>query len=107
VSGIRGQVKKGLKESKGPAGSFRASFEDKILMSDIVFLRAWYPVDIPNYYNPVTSLLYEAKDKWRGMRTVRQIREDQNLGISFNSDSVYKVHKKGNILSLSSKISAF
>jgi ribosome biogenesis protein BMS1 len=38
-------------------GTFRASFEDKLLLSDIVFLRGWVRVDIPRYYNPVTSLL--------------------------------------------------
>lgn len=39
------------------AGSFRASFEDKPLLSDIVFLRAWIGVDLPRLYNPVTNLL--------------------------------------------------
>lgn len=41
-------------------GSFRATFEDKPLMSDIVFLRAWIAVDLPKFYNPVTNLLSPA-----------------------------------------------
>jgi len=55
VSGIRGMIKKPVRE--GGAGTFRASFEDKILMSDIVICRLWVPVEITRYYNPVTSLL--------------------------------------------------
>ena len=51
VSGIRGQVKKGIKE--GDQGSFRATFEDKIIKSDIVFLRTWYSIDLPKFYNPI------------------------------------------------------
>ncbi|KAL8645270.1 MAG: hypothetical protein Q9226_007375, partial [Calogaya cf. arnoldii] len=54
VSGIRGQIKKALSK---PEGHFRATFEDKVLMSDIVFLRAWYAIKPRRFYNPVTNLL--------------------------------------------------
>jgi ribosome biogenesis protein BMS1 len=76
VSGIRGSVKKALRDSnhvagagqgnKGTGGSaaakqapgtFRATFEDKILMSDIVICRMWVPVEPKEFYNPVLSLL--------------------------------------------------
>jgi len=86
VSGIRGQIKKAI---KNPKGAFRATFEDKILMSDIVFLRAWYPVKPPKYYNPVTSLLLEDK-VWKGMRTVGEIRYQRKLAIPNNADSNYR-----------------
>jgi len=52
-SGIRGQIKKAVKE--GSDGSFRATFEDKIVMSDIVFLRTWYKVPLEKFYNPIIS----------------------------------------------------
>ena len=58
VSGIRGQIKKALRE--GHPGSFRAAFEDKILLSDIVFCRTWMPVQVKEYYNPVTNHLATA-----------------------------------------------
>jgi len=50
VSGIRGQVKKAVKPGQGGEGCFRAGFEDKILASDIVFLRAWVKVRVQDTY---------------------------------------------------------
>ncbi|NXC50756.1 BMS1 protein, partial [Penelope pileata] len=89
VSGIRGQIKRAL---RAPAGAFRATFEDKLLMSDIVFVRTWYPVSIPKFYNPVTSLLKPAgeKDSWRGMRTTGQLRHERGIKLKQNKDSLYK-----------------
>ncbi|TPX62266.1 hypothetical protein PhCBS80983_g00497 [Powellomyces hirtus] len=87
VSGIRGQVKKHVGK---PEGSFRATFEDKILMSDIVFLRAWYPVKPKRFYNPVVSLLLSSKSEWQGLRTVGQLRRDEGLKAPVNKDSLYK-----------------
>ncbi|KAM6106101.1 LOW QUALITY PROTEIN: ribosome biogenesis protein BMS1 homolog [Pterocles gutturalis] len=89
VSGIRGQIKKALRT---PVGAFRATFEDKLLMSDIVFVRTWYPVSIPRLYNPVTSLLKPAgeKDSWSGMKTTGQLRHEKGIKLKQNKDSLYK-----------------
>ncbi|XP_023620478.1 ribosome biogenesis protein BMS1 homolog isoform X2 [Myotis lucifugus] len=90
VSGIRGQIKKAL---RAPEGAFRATFEDKLLMSDIVFMRTWYPVSIPAFYNPVTSLLKPVgeKDTWSGMRTTGQLRLANRVKLKPNKDSLYKL----------------
>lgn len=85
VSGIRGQVKKAI---NSPAGSFRASFEDKILMSDIVFLRTWYPVKPRTFYSPVTSLLQ--KEPWQGMRLNSELRNEAQKAIPVQTDSLYQ-----------------
>ncbi|CAF95218.1 unnamed protein product, partial [Tetraodon nigroviridis] len=89
VSGIRGQIKKAL---SSPPGAYRATFEDRLLMSDIVFLRSWYPVAVPQLYNPVTSLLMPVgqKDGWTGMRTLGQLKQDLNVHHMPNKDSLYK-----------------
>nr|XP_056705611.1 ribosome biogenesis protein BMS1 homolog [Euleptes europaea] len=89
VSGIRGQIKKAL---RAPEGAFRATFEDKLLMSDIVFMRTWYPVSIPTFYNPVTSLLKPVgeKDSWTGMKTTGQLRHEKGIRLKPNKDSLYK-----------------
>lgn len=87
VSGIRGEIKRALSK---PEGHFRATFEDKILMSDIVILRSWYPVHVKRFYNPVTSLLLKNKTEWKGMRLTGQIRAAQNIETPSNPDSAYK-----------------
>ncbi|CCM06127.1 uncharacterized protein FIBRA_08376 [Fibroporia radiculosa] len=86
VSGIRGQVKKALTK---PEGSFRATFEDKVLMSDIIFLRAWYAIEPRKFYNPVTSLLLSQKE-WSGMRLTGQIRRDEGVKTPSNLNSTYR-----------------
>ena len=96
VSGIRGQIKRALAK---PEGHFRATFEDKLLMSDIVFLRAWYPVKPHRFYNPVTNLLEngvkDASDErddrgWKGMRLTGQVRAEQNLPTPQQKNSAYR-----------------
>jgi len=91
VSGIRGQVKKALKADDG---SFRAAFEDKVLRSDLIVLRAWVPVPLPTMYNPITSLLVPSTRSGRTgylrMRTTAEARAAAGLGVPSNSDSMYK-----------------
>ncbi|CAD6186711.1 unnamed protein product [Caenorhabditis auriculariae] len=87
VSGIRGQVKRAIKE---PPGAFRAMFEDKILIKDIVFLRSWVTVPIPRFYTPVTDHLLPQSEPWKGMRTVGKMRHELGLKAPLKEDSNYK-----------------
>lgn len=94
VSGIRGQVKKALAK---PEGWFRATFEDKVLMSDIVFLRAWYSIHPRRYYNPVTSLLSPVDSSsatgdraWQGMRLTGAVRYTEGIKTPRPVNSIYK-----------------
>lgn len=89
VSGIRGQIKKGTK----PEGTFRATFEDKIQLSDIVFCRTWYKVDVPHFYCPVTTMLLplDMKGAWKGVRTKGQLKKDNQVRNEPNADSLYTV----------------
>ncbi|GFY78261.1 ribosome biogenesis protein BMS1 homolog [Trichonephila inaurata madagascariensis] len=88
VSGIRGLIKRAL---QSPPGDFRAKFEDKILKSDIVFLRTWVNVPIPQFCIPVTSLLLppDQKSKWQGCRTLGRIRYEKGLKVPMSEDSKY------------------
>lgn len=102
VSGIRGQIKRALSK---PEGHFRATFEDKILMSDIVFLRAWFPVKPHRFYNPVTNLLdappsgemsgdgermHDGSGAWQAMRLTGQVRAAMGIATPLLKDSAYK-----------------
>jgi len=88
VSGIRGQVKKAIRE--GQPGSFRATFEDKILLSDIVICRTWMPVTIPQYFNPVTNhLSKKGAQGWEGVRPKAQLQLETSTPIEVNPDSIY------------------
>ncbi|KAK3390560.1 hypothetical protein B0H63DRAFT_466011 [Podospora didyma] len=82
VSGVRGQIKRALSK---PNGHFRATFEDKILLSDIVFLRAWFPIKPHRFYNPATNLI-----GWQNMRLTGQIRRDESLATPQLKNSQYK-----------------
>jgi len=82
VSGIRGQIKRALSK---PDGHFRATFEDKVLASDIVFLKAWYPVKPHRFYNPATNLI-----GWQSMRLTGQIRRDAGVATPQQKNSQYR-----------------
>ncbi|KAI1083653.1 DUF663-domain-containing protein [Whalleya microplaca] len=83
VSGVRGQIKRALSK---PDGHFRATFEDKILISDLVFLRAWYPIKPHRFHNPVTNLLGD----WQPMRLTGEVRRDQDLPTPAPRNSRYR-----------------
>ncbi|KAH8723626.1 hypothetical protein GQ44DRAFT_656123, partial [Phaeosphaeriaceae sp. PMI808] len=92
VSGVRGQIKRALSK---PEGNYRATFEDKILMSDIVFLRAWYPIKPRRFYNTVTNLLSPGTEagestNWTGMRLTGVVRHEQSLPTPSIKNSAYR-----------------
>ncbi|KAH9659571.1 Bms1-type G domain-containing protein [Citrus sinensis] len=101
VSGIRGQVKKAAKEEIGNQpkrkggqpreGIARCTFEDRILLSDVVFMRGWADVEIPRFYNPLTTAMQPSDKIWQGMKTIAELRREHNLSIPVNKDSLYKV----------------
>ncbi|KAF6149026.1 hypothetical protein GIB67_030493 [Kingdonia uniflora] len=70
-------------------GIARCTFEDRILMSDIVFLRAWTHVEVPRFFNPLTTALQPRDQTWKGMKTVAELRREHNLPIPINKDSLY------------------
>ena len=65
---------------------------------DIVFIRTWFTIEVPKFYNPVTSLLLpkDEKNSWRGMKTVGQLKREREIQHKDISDHLYTVswHKK-------------
>ncbi|KAJ3734936.1 GTP binding protein [Lentinula guzmanii] len=106
AGGLGGDGKR--KGGKGGDVAFRAAFEDKLLMSDIVFLRAWYSVQPRKFYAPVTSLLlpsqaqnsppdvdetpFQTKQTWTGMRLTGTVRRSLGIETALNVNSTYR-HK--------------
>ena len=85
VSGIRGIIKKQINTK--PEGRFRATFEDKILKSDVVFLKTWAPVELNKFYNPIIE--YTDK-KQKMLRTMSELRKDYGIKLETKADSEYK-----------------
>jgi len=82
VSGIRGEIKKA---AKAPIpGCYRATFEDKILKSDIIFCRTWYQVKLTKFYNPITSY-----SRMRLMKLTSEVRKQRGLSVPVKKDSEY------------------
>ncbi|CEF61256.1 Bms1l protein [Strongyloides ratti] len=87
VSGIRGQIKKALST---PEGAFRATFEDMINKSDIVFLRSWISVEIPKFFIPITDKLLSSDNKWVGMKTTGRLRFEKGITLEHDPNTNYK-----------------
>lgn len=114
VSGIRGQIKKQenysgsisnlmpkSKDSKdvenqeldtmnmdsniNKGGCFRATFEDKILKSDLVVLKTWVTVPIEPFYNPILDYV-----DFKFMKTTSEVRLEKGIELDFKKDSEYK-----------------
>ena len=85
VSGIRGIIKKQI--NLKPEGRFRATFEDKIKKSDVIFLKQWTQVQLYEFYNPIIQ--YDDKPR-KFLRTMSQLRKDYNIELKQNPDSEYK-----------------
>ncbi|CCW68643.1 unnamed protein product [Phytomonas sp. Hart1] len=88
VSGVRGIIKAA---PKGKQGMVRATFEDKIFPSDIVFIRAWKRVEPPIYCSIQRNLV---DPDWVGMRTMRELRWDYGVPLKTNKDSEYREIKR-------------
>ncbi len=68
---------------------------ETFFLVDIVFVRTWFQVQIPTFYNPVSTLLlpHDQKNQWQGMKTLGQLRREKNIKAEFKSDSLYRVRR--------------
>ncbi|TNN18894.1 Ribosome biogenesis protein BMS1 [Schistosoma japonicum] len=102
ASKIRGLIKAALTNpSTSKPGDFRATFEAQICKADIVFLKTFFAVELPKYYNPVLNRLLPIigeKDTgttgWRLLRTLGELKWEAGIKSECNPDSQYKVSVK-------------
>jgi len=83
VSGVRGVIKRPLRESPG---AFRATFEDKILSSDIIFCRTWATVDIPKFFLHLPTHIVAQP---RTIKTLGQLKREKQMQTEPNPDHLY------------------
>lgn len=102
VSGIRGIIKKAERQ---PEGLVRATFEDKVAQSDIIFLRTYVPITIIKFCYEMLNHYYvydgytrefiipgEKKNQYEQplrIKTFAELRHERNLPIPINPDSIY------------------
>jgi len=80
VSGVRGEIKK----AEGTKGNFRATFEDRILMSDLVICKCWINVEPKKFYNPIMDV-----EDWRPAKLIGQLRHEKGVTVPDQKDSRY------------------
>lgn len=63
-----------------------------MFITDIVFLKTWYQVEIPKFYNPVTNMLMSSDERaeWKGMKTLGMLRKEKGVKAPFSADSQYQ-----------------
>lgn len=102
VSGIRG----GIKKAEGVKGNFRASFEDRILMSDLVVCKCWVTVPFKQFYHPVIDV-----PNWRPARLIGELRAEKGVLVPDQKDSHYgkqlvRAERRFNSLKIPKKLQA-
>jgi len=80
VSGVRGEIKK----AESTKGQFRATFEDRILMSDLVVCKCWVNVPLKQFYHPILDVA-----EWRPARLIGELRAAEGIPVPDNKDSHY------------------
>jgi len=54
-------------------------------------MNTWVPVEPKRLYNPVLSALVPSLDKWRAMKSMRQLRHEHGVAVPVEKDSLYGV----------------
>mmetsp|Transcript_89612 Transcript_89612/g.253996 ORF Transcript_89612/g.253996 Transcript_89612/m.253996 type:complete len:1065 (+) Transcript_89612:195-3389(+) len=80
VSNVRGEIKK----AESTRGNFRATFEDRILMSDLVVCKCWINVEPKQFYHPVLDV-----KGWRPVRLIGELRANAGVPVPNNKNSQY------------------